>query len=148
MKIVATLLLALSLPACAGSRPPSVKGLEASQSVGHGFWLITVAESVNVSFESIGHFGYCYYKSQSLGRCDRLSPSPSGDFAIYQQAASGLVMFFDARTGQSKKITESFPGLLGETTWHEPDHRVEFKAGEPGAEQSITFDFHGVVGGT
>jgi hypothetical protein len=148
MRVIAVWLLALSLTACASSRPPSVKGLEASQSLGHGFWLVTVAESFDGSFESIGHFGYCYYYTKNLGRCDRMSPSPSGKFAIYQQAASGLVMFFDARTGRSEQITASFPGLLGPATWRESNQSVEFKAGEPGAEQSVTFDFRGVVGGT
>ncbi|MBP1475394.1 hypothetical protein J7I44_13860 [Frateuria sp. MAH-13] len=148
MRVIAILLLALSLMACASSRPPSVNGLEASQSLGHGFWLITAAENVEGSFESVGHFSYCYYNTLNLGHCDRMSPSPSGKFAIYQQAASGLVMFFNARTGQSKQITATFPGLLGQATWQEPNQRVEFKAGKPGAEQSVTFDFSGAVGGT
>jgi len=109
---------------------------------------VIVAESVQGNFESIGYFGYCYSKTQNLGRCDRLSPSPSGQFAIYQQAASGLIMFFDTRTGISKQITPSFLGLLGPATWDEVARRVEFKTGEPGAEQSITFDFSGAVAGT
>ena len=149
MRIFATWLLALSLTACASTpRPPALKGLEASQSLGHGFWLVKVAESVETGFESIGHFGYCYFNTQNLGRCDRMAPSPSGQFAIYQEAASGIVIFFDTRTGHSKQITTSFPGLLGPTTWREVEQRVEFKAGESGVEQSVTFDFSGVVGGT
>jgi len=148
MRIIAILLLVLSLTACAISRPPAVKGFEASQPLGHGFWLVTVAESVDGGFESIGHFGYCYYKTLNFGRCDRMSPSPSGKFGSYQRAASGWVMFFDKQTGQSKHITATSPGLLGSATWREHSRRVEFKAGEPGAEQSVTFDFSSAAGGT
>lgn len=148
MRILVTLILASAIAACASPSPPSVKGLEASQSLGHGFWLLTVAENVEGGFEAVGHFGYCYYNDQTLGRCDRMSPSPSGKYAIYQQAASGLVMFFNTRTGQSKQITAAFPGLLGSVTWHEAAQRVEFLAGESGSEQSLTFDFGGAVGGT
>ena len=148
MRAVLIILLAVATPTFASSSAPQVKGIEGSQSLGHDFWLITVAARVKGGFESIGHFSYCYYKNKSFGQCDLMSPSPSGRYAIYQQGPSGLVMFFDSRTGLTKQVTPSFPGLLGATIWREADQQVEFKAGESGAEKTITFNFHGAVGGT
>jgi hypothetical protein len=146
MRFIMVCLLTLSLQACADSRPPSVPGLEDAESLGHGFWLIVVAEETPGGAEAVGHFGYCYYKSQNLGQCDRLSPSPSGKFAIYQQANTGFVLFFDTRTGKSTPITSS--GLLGEASWQEQAQVVQFNAGESGSKKSFTFNFSSAVGGT
>jgi hypothetical protein len=130
------------------SQGPAVKGLESSRSLGHGYWLVTVAAPVQGVFESVGHFSHCYYNNQDLGQCDRMSPSPSGKFAIYQRANTGLVMIFDAGAGQSSNVTNSFPGLLGPVNWQESDGRGQFKAGEPGSERSLTFSFKVRAGGT
>jgi hypothetical protein len=139
-------LMVIALAGC--SQGPAVKGLESSRSLGHGYWLVTVATPVQGGFESVGHFSHCYYKNQDLGQCDRMSPSPSGKFAIYQQANTGLVMIFDAGVGQSKNVTNSFPGLLGSVNWQEGAGRGQFKAGEAGSERSLTFSFNAGAGGT
>ena len=148
MRIIATVISILALAACANLSRPSAGGIERSQSLGHGFWIITIAENIQGGFEAIKHSGYCYYRSYNVGLCNRMSPSPSGTFAIYQQTDTGLVMLYDTRSSQSLQLTESFPGLLGPATWQEQRRIVQFNAGGRGSVQSYTFDFSGVDGGT
>jgi len=149
MRVSAVLLLGFASAALAGETPPPVEGLESARSLGHDFWLITVAQSVQNSFESIGHFRHCYYQRKDLGGCNNMSPSPSGKFAVYQVSVTGLVMFFDAHSGQSIEITHSFPGLLRAVTWSEAQRHVTFMAGSSsGTEHPINYEFGVDSGGT
>lgn len=142
MRFIATLALAFLATSCAmSSRPPAVKGIEASRSLGHGFWLITAADDVQGGFEAIGHFGYCYYGNKNLGRCDRMSPSPSGQLAVYQAAASGQIYLFNARTGLSTQLTTEFPGLMWSASWHEQENKVSVQLGAAGPEREISLSY-------
>jgi hypothetical protein len=138
-RTIYSLLLIGAFSAC--SRTPDAKGLEASRSLGHGYWLVTIAKPVQGGFESLGHFQHCFYNNRDLGQCDRMAPAPSGRFAVYQQANTGLVMIFEVGTGQSKKLTSSFPGLLGSVKWQEDTGRGQFTAGDPPSAQTIDFSF-------
>jgi len=115
--------------------------VESTQALGHGFRLVVMSEAVVDGFEGLGHFRYCYYKSLNLGRCNQLAPSPSGDYAIYQASDTGLVMFFDSRSGESAPITSRFHGLLGDVSWEEARHVVRFTAGSIPDVNTADFDF-------
>ena len=138
MRIAIVLLLTLSIIACATKNYSShVKGLESSRALGHGFWLAVVAENVEGGFEATGHFGYCYYKDRNLGRCDRMSPSPSGRLSVYQEAASGHIYLFDVRTSKSTSLTSTFPGLMRSASWQEAETKVAVQVGTEEAERTI-----------
>ncbi|MBP3983340.1 hypothetical protein J5837_02795, partial [Pseudoxanthomonas helianthi] len=142
MKILVTALMALAVTACASQHgPPKVKGLEAFQSLGHDFWLITAAEEVRGGFESVGHFGYCYYKGQNLARCDRMSPSPSGDFAVYQEASTGHIFLFSTKTGRSTRLTSEFPGLMWSASWQESEKQVTVQVGAASPEKELKLSY-------
>ncbi|WP_132982843.1 hypothetical protein [Thermomonas haemolytica] len=148
MRSIAILILAIAATACAMSpRSPAIKGIEASRSLGHGFWLITAAEEVQGSFESIGHFGYCYYRNKNLGRCDRMWPSPSGQFAVYQAASTGHIFLFDTHTGLSTQLTQEFPGLMWSASWREQEKKVIVQVGAAGPEREISLSY-AQAGGT
>ena len=104
-----------------------------SKDLGHGFSLRTLAQEVHGGFESIGYFGHCFYKNEDLGQCDRMFPAPSGKFAIYQQASSGLVFLFNTKSNKSSQVTSQFQGLLNSATWQEKQELVDFLVGEAGS---------------
>ena len=118
----------------------SVRTVESTRALGHGFSVVVVAEPVSVEFESVGHFSYCFYRKLDLGRCDRLFASPTGKFALYQVASTGLVMQFDSRLRRSTTVTPHFLGLLESATWDEPKRIVAFTVGPP-ASKAISHQY-------
>lgn len=142
MRFIAILLLALVATSCALSpSPPAVKGIEASRSLGHGFWLITAMENMRGGFEAIGHFGYCYHRNKNLGRCDRMSPSPSGQLAVYQAASTGYIFLFNTHTGLSTQLTPEFPGLMWSASWREQENKVVVQVGAAGPERELSLSY-------
>ena len=138
MRAFAAVLLASGIFANATDAPPQVKGLESAQNLGHDFWLLVIAEPSSSTFESIGHFEHCYFEQQDLGPCHKLSPSPSGRFAVFQRAETGLIMFFNARTRKSEVVISKFPGLLRAVTWSESSRQVTFLVG-PSSDSEKAF---------
>jgi hypothetical protein len=141
LRVIALAFGTLAVAASAGEVPPSVKGLENARSLGHGFWLVTIAEEMPKDFfESIGHFQYCYFQKTNLGQCGDMSASPSGTYAVYQVAKTGLIMLFDSRTGRSRLLTHRFSGLLEKVSWSEQTRSVSIST-KPrnGATKSFVF---------
>jgi hypothetical protein len=125
----------LALVACVAPQQttpkPAVNGrLMSSKDLGHGFSVGTYQQSIQGGFESVGYFSHCVFKSQDLGQCESLFPSPSGKFAVYQDATTGFVMFFNASSGKNTQVTSSYQGPLDSATWQEEKARVDFIIGE------------------
>lgn len=131
-----TMVLILGVGACASdpttrtlperSSDPTTRTVrERSVDLGFGFQRVTLAEPTVSSFESIGHFGYLYYRDQricSLGDC---SVSPTGTYAIYQEGASGNLFLFRRADGKTTQLTPAFVALVEKFVWQEKAGTVE-----------------------
>lgn len=133
--IAAMVLLTILLSACAtlprkvalhpsGEFPPPGTVVEHTVDLGFGFKEVTLAEPVQVAFESIGHFGYLYYGQQRLSRINKCSVSPSGKHAIYQGASGELFLFCRADNSLTQLTTRSV-GYAGSFQWHEDAKTVD-----------------------
>ena len=138
-KLIHSLMLLALSDASIGQ--PHVQGLETSTDLGHGFWLVTLAQKVTGGFESIGHFRHCYYNERDLGQCNLLSPAPSGDLAVFQESASGNIFLFTTSSGTSTKLTDAFPGLMQSASWDSKASQVTVSVGPYGKERSISFSY-------
>jgi len=130
----------LFVTSCA-SRAPHPSGFESSKSLEHDFWLVTLEQRVSGGFEAIGHFQHCFYRQRDLGQCNTLSPSPSGELAVYQAATSGNLFLFRTKDGAATPLTTEFPGLMASAEWNEQDSRVTVLVGEFGKENPVSFSY-------
>ena len=108
-------------------RPGPAAGavVERDVDLGHGFRRVVLAEHISYGFESIGHFEYIYYRDLRLGRVDDCSVSPSGNYAIYQEASEGNLFLFRCSDQRSKQLTRRFIELTDLFRWHEEARTVE-----------------------
>jgi hypothetical protein len=100
-----------------GCRSTSV--VERSTDLGFGFRRVVMAEPVNTSFESIGHFEYLYYGDKRLCQLDTCSVSPSGRYAVYQDGPSGNLFLFRRADSRQIQLTSQFVALVETFDWHE-----------------------------
>ena len=98
--------------------------VERTENLGFGFRRVMLAEPVSVSFESIGHFEYFYYRDQRLCRVGACSVSPSGKFAIYQDGPSGNLFLFRRTDRKTTQLTRKFIALAGSFDWQEASGTV------------------------
>src|SRR5438445_12958794 len=98
-------------------RGKPVQGVEHVEDLGFGFRRVTIAK-LN-KFE-LGHYPFLYYRDRLL--CQIGPPpsiSPSGNFAIYQDARSGKLILFRRRDEKTTELTSSFIGVANPFVWHE-----------------------------
>lgn len=105
--------------------PPKALVIERTTELGFGFRLLVVAESVNVSFESIGHFEYLYYRDQRLCSSGTTSVSPSGNYAIYEDGHSGILFLFRTSDRKITQLTPNYIAYVDSFKWHEEARTVD-----------------------
>jgi hypothetical protein len=93
--------------------------VESTTDLGFGFRRIVMAEPVESSSESIGHFEYLYYEDRRLCQVGACSVSPSGRYAIYQDGASGRLVVFSRADGKVTQLTGDFIAFADAFQWHE-----------------------------
>lgn len=98
--------------------------VERVRDLGFGFRDVMFARPVQVSFESIGHFGYLYYGNTQLCQLGKCSVSPSGDYAAYQDGPSGNLYLFHRISGRLTQLTRRYPGFADRFIWHEDQAAV------------------------
>lgn len=104
--------------------------LERAENLGYGFSDLTIAEMTEVH---LFHLGYLYYRGRRLGQHGPPpSISPSGRFAVYQEASGNLILFRRADQ-KSTQLTSKFVGAAYPFVWHEDQGTVEvqFAKGVP-----------------
>jgi hypothetical protein len=107
------------------SPPPQGGWVEQTIDLGSGFRRVVIAEAAKSSFESVGHFGYLYYKDLRLCRVGNCSVSPSGKFAIYQDGPSGIVFLFRREDAKVTRLTNKFIAYANSFDWHESENLVD-----------------------
>jgi hypothetical protein len=120
--LLASVVAPFLLSACTGT--PKVV-VEQSTDLGFGFRRVVMAEPVKVSFESIGHFAYLYYRDRRLCQVDECSVSPSGRYVIYQDGPSGDLFLFRRADSRLTKLTSHFIAPADSFQWHEDSNSVE-----------------------
>ena len=116
--------VALVLAACSCST--------GSWSLGHGYRIVprTVDMShVPDAFEGLAHCTDLYYRSHRLGSVGEYSISPSGRFALFQDAAKTLL--FDRTSCQTRDVTDGRFAIAKSFAWSEDAGvaRVEYYDG-------------------
>ena len=104
-------------------RATAMRGVEQVEDLGFGFRRVKIAK-IN-KFE-LGHYSFLYYGDRLL--CQIGSPpsiSPSGNFAIYQDARSGKLILFRRRDEKTTELTSTFIGVTYPFVWHEEQGTVE-----------------------
>jgi len=114
----------LLLSACTDT-PPTKAVLERITNLGFGFRRVVLAEPVNTSFESVGHFEYLYYGDQRICQVGACSVSPSGAYAIYQDGPSGNLFLFRRADSRLIQLTRDFVAPAESFQWHEDANTVE-----------------------
>ena len=92
-------------------------------------------------FESIGYFNHCFYRGRDFGQCDRLSVSPSGRYALWQDSSSGGLRVFSPRWREPQFIFEEFQGLVLDVAWDEDASQVHVTFAETDERQGGTRTF-------
>jgi hypothetical protein len=113
------------LSACA-TQP---RNLEYSRELGGDFTLKMLAGPPS-SFEGITHHTFLYFKSDQIDAANFPCVSPSHRYAVYDEAISGELWFFDARTHKKHVLLTQFVGNPSACRWN-------------GAEDSVELDFFG-----
>jgi hypothetical protein len=98
--------------------------VEQSSELGFGFRHVVLAEPVSNSLESVGHFGYFYYRDKRLSQADTYSVSPSGRYAVYQDGPSGNLFLFHRAGRRQIQLTSRFVALVDSFDWHEDSRAV------------------------
>ena len=111
-------------------RGNSLAGVEHIEDLGFGFRRVTIAKS---NKGELGHYPFLYYRDRLL--CQIGPPpsiSPSGEFAIYQDARSGKLILFRRRDEKITVLTATFIGVADPFVWHEDQGTVEAQLGKDG----------------
>ncbi len=126
MKWLSFVLLA-SFPVLGYSSDPLDKlpMVEEEIDLGHGFRRVTLAERVDVGFESIGHFEYLFYRRQKIADVTHCSVSPDGCYAIYHKGSSGHLHLFRRLDRQHTQLTTQFIGLPKSFEWSQDMKAVQ-----------------------
>jgi len=101
--------------------------IERTRNLGSGFRIETRAEPRSSSFESVGHFEYLFYGERKLCQVGQYSVDPSGKFAIYQDAASGILFLFRRADQRVFRLTPKPVGFPGTFLWYERGGTVEVR---------------------
>jgi len=109
--------------------PPLMSGcatapVERTTDLGSGFRRVVMAEPSGSSFESIGHFEYLYFRHRRLCQVGACSVSPSGKYAIYQDAPSGNLFLFCPAERSLTQLTSELIALADNFDWHEDTSTV------------------------
>jgi hypothetical protein len=109
-------------------RANPLRGAEHIEDLGFGFRRVTIAK---VTKSELGHFPFLFYRDRLL--CQIGPPpsiSPSGNFAIYQDARSGKLILFRRRDEKTTELTSTFIGVANPFVWHEEQGTVEAGIGK------------------
>jgi hypothetical protein len=110
----ASAFLLLFLGACA-----TAARVQKTADLGFGFRRVTMAQPSQSSFESSGHVEYLYFRDRQLGQVGACSISPSGRYAIYQDASSGALFLFSPTDDSPIQLAQRFVALVDTFEWHE-----------------------------
>ena len=102
-------------------RASQLKGVESIEELGYGFRRVVIAKS---NKGEVGHYPFFYYRDRLL--CQIGSPpsiSPSGEFAVCQDARSGKLILFRRRDENVTDLTKTFIGIPSRFVWHEEGER-------------------------
>jgi hypothetical protein len=104
-------------------------GVEKIEDLGSGFRRITIAK--DNKFE-VNHYTFLYYRNRLICQIGASLPSlsPSGNFAICQDARSGKLILFRRRDEQTTELTKAFFGVASSFVWHEEQGTVEAVVGK------------------
>ena len=120
---------------CDGKEPGYVLASD-SQKLGHGFRLVRREVCVDVSFESVGHYDFLFFKRRELGSVGQWSISPTGRFALFEGvgtlnawakdianrglagALSNVAAAAPSAKGRMEKWTVSSGEMVACTGWH------------------------------
>jgi hypothetical protein len=101
--------------------------IEKSVDLGNGFRRVTIAESSNSTFESIGHFEYLFYKDRKISQLGVCSISKNGTTAIYQDAKSGYIYIFKITDSAPIQITNWYFGPVSRFFWKDNPNEIDLE---------------------
>ena len=110
-------------------------GMENVQDLGHGFKRATIVKTDKFG---TGRFPFFFYKDKPLcqvGPGAEPSISPSGKYAVYQDARNGKLILFRARDEKVIELTKVFVGIANPYTWHEDEGTIECGFAKEGLSQ-------------
>lgn len=113
---------------------------ESSRQISHGFREVHRSE-VNPPghWEGVGHFVFVYFKTKQLCQCssNEFFISPTGQYAIYINDKTGVVILFNSGSEQTKTLTTKFIALLARVDWQESLRKavVFFQTGKSGERE-------------
>jgi len=108
-------------------------GKKQDQDLGFGFKRATIVKSDKFG---TGRFPFLFYKNKPL--CQIGPPpsiSPSGNYAVYQDARSGKLILFRRRDEKVIELTKVFVGIANPYTWHEDEGTIECGFAKEGLSQ-------------
>lgn len=100
-------------------------GCASVNDLGHGFKLHPRAENFaggSGAFESRAHYKDLFYRSQKLGEVGKFSIAPSGCYALFED--KGKLLLFDARSGQTRDVTDGQFEIPKVISWRESEGKV------------------------
>jgi hypothetical protein len=93
--------------------------VEKTADLGFGFRRVTLAQRSQSPFESTGHVESLYFRDRRLCQVGACSISPSGQYAIYQDASSGALFLFNPADGEPIQLAQPFVALVDTFEWLE-----------------------------
>lgn len=99
--------------------------VESDTPLGFGFHLELIAMPSSSGFESIGHFQFLYYRDRRLAQPGAWSISPLGNFAAYEDGASGDLCLFRSAGGQVSKLAARSATPVKKIEWDEKESYVQ-----------------------
>lgn len=116
MKSIHMLIAAVALVCTAAA----CSEVEQTRDAGFGFRLVTKAEPTGPGgFEAVAHYTYFFYKGWELGKYDSYSVSPSGRYAVFQDAPTGDSVLFTPATAQRRVVAKFSGSLAQQYVWLE-----------------------------
>ncbi|HEY4282037.1 MAG TPA: hypothetical protein VGM62_03165 [Chthoniobacterales bacterium] len=104
-------------------RDKPMKGVEKIEDLGFGFRRITIAKFDKAELK---HYPFLYYRERLLGQLAAPpSISPTGNYAVYQDARTGKLILFRRSDEKITDLTSTFIGLVNSYVWHEDQGNVE-----------------------
>jgi len=114
------------------------EGVEKTEELGFGFRRLTIAK---FNKAELGHYPFLFYRDRLI--CQIGAPpsiSPSGNFAVCQDARSGKLILFRRADEKTTELTKSFFGVANRFVWHEDQGTVEAEIGKE--QMSAVFSLH------